>query len=98
MTELICFILSCFGVTNAVTSGKIFEWLRSLLQPIPWLGYMVKCPMCLGFWVGIGWAIVGIGPVIYSDYLAYLLSSGFISSGTCWVFRVILHRLGEDSL
>jgi uncharacterized membrane protein len=98
MTNLICFILSCYGVTNIVTSGKIFKWLRDLLCPIPVLGYWIMCPMCLSVPVGIGWFLLGLSPQIDAPFLVSAAACGMISSGSCWILRVALHRLGEDEL
>lgn len=98
MIVLICFILSCYGVTNIVTSGKIFEWFRDLVKPIPILGYYVKCPMCVSVPIGMLWFLVGLRPEMESPFWVSMLSCGMISSGCCWIIRVILGHLGEDAL
>jgi hypothetical protein len=54
--------------------------------------------MCLGFWVGIGWFLLGLKPVVGFDAFTTALISGSIASGSCWIIRVILARLGEDQL
>ena len=98
MITLLCFILSCYGVTNIVTSGKIFQWLRDLLQPVPGLGYWIGCPMCMGVPVGIGWFLLGLRPDIGASFWVSAAACGMISSGSCWIVRVVLSHLGEDAL
>jgi len=98
MIVLFCFLLSSFGVTNILTGGKIFQWLRDLLEPIPVVGYLFKCPMCLGFWVGSGWFMVGLQPAMNAPYWVEVVAAGMIASGTSWIARVILHHFGEDLL
>ena len=60
MTMFLCFILACYGVTNIVTSGKIFQWLRDLVSPISGLSYYINCPMCVGVLVGMCWFLAGV--------------------------------------
>jgi len=98
MMTLICFILACYGVTNIVTGGKIFQWLRDLLKPVPVLGYWIKCPMCISVPVGVGWYLLGLRPELDASYWVSAAACGMISSGSCWIFRVVLFRLGEDEL
>jgi hypothetical protein len=91
-------MLASFGVTNIVTGGIIFKWLRDMLKPIPLIGTLIKCPMCLGFWVGIGWCLLGLSPMNGLGFFVDLMMAGFIASGSCWIIRVILFNLGEDDL
>lgn len=96
---LIVFLLACYGVTNIVTSGRIFEPVRAAAERhVPLLGYWLKCPMCFGLPVGVGWALAGIWPPAPGGIAVNLACAGVVSSGFCWVMRVVLHRLGEDDL
>jgi hypothetical protein len=103
--NFIVFLMICFGITNSVTGGKLFEPLRRF--------QVFRCPMCFGFWVGILVSAVGsynIPHVQVPDiefikshddfYITAinLVACGFISSGWCWILRVILHKLGEDHI
>lgn len=105
--SLLIFLLASYGTTNIVTSGKIFEWLRKAFASLPgaWgrhLGYWIRCPMCFGFAVGIFFYFMGLGSwyprVEIWQYPAKFIAVGSISSGFCWVVRVVLSRLGEDNL
>jgi len=55
MINLIIFILSCYGMTMIIVYSKIFESLRNKINSYnnDLLTYMLKCCMCMGFWVGI---------------------------------------------
>jgi len=46
--NLTLFILFCYGFTQIVIYGHIFEGIRKKLN---W--YVLFCPMCSGFWVGM---------------------------------------------
>lgn len=55
--NLVLFILVSVSVTNIITSEFIFEpireaWMRWFDR---WekLKYLITCPICLGFWVGL---------------------------------------------
>lgn len=44
--NFLLFILICYGMTQIITLGKIFE-------PIRPKHHFFHCPMCIGFWVGL---------------------------------------------
>lgn len=98
LLPLLIFWLVCFGVTNIITGGKIFAWLRALLKPVPVLGYWIKCPMCVGLPVGVFWYWLGMNPGIHLKFPWDWVAAGSISSALCWMTRVRLHALGEDEL
>ena len=74
------FILTCFGLTNILVYGSIFDTIR---PKEGLLGQLFKCPMCVGFHVG--WLIslimnlsniADINPNIVDTFLLACLSSG----------------------
>lgn len=96
---VITFLLVCYGFTTIVTSSKLFRPLREwLARRSPALGNWIRCPMCLGLWVGAGWAVLGLWPRTGLPVGLEHLAAGCASSGFCWVVHVVLHRLGEDEL
>jgi len=96
---LVVFLLACYGVTTIVTLGKIFAPVRAAVLRInATAGHWIKCPMCLGLWVGVGWALLGLFPPTADHRWVDIAAAGPISSGFCWAMRVVLHRLGEDEL
>ncbi len=70
------------------------------------LGTLLACPMCTGFWVGVVWAMLGLSPVhlevaaVPQKYLLFpsLLGAGAAASGVSWTWHVVLHKLGADDL
>jgi hypothetical protein len=103
VVALLIFLLTCYGTTNILVSGKIFAGPRKFLQNLPGklgkvLGYLSHCVMCSGFYVGILWILVGLHIPQVSNNTVELLTAGPISSGFCWAMRVLMAKLGEDSL
>jgi hypothetical protein len=45
-------ILGCVGLVYIITRSYITQSIRTNIKPI-WLQYMLNCPQCIGFWVGI---------------------------------------------
>lgn len=89
--------LVVFSTTLLVTQSLIFRPLRRRLELASyWLGKLVHCPMCFGFWAGAFWHLVG-APMPAEGPL-WLLRSAIASSGVCWVFHVVLVHLGADDL
>lgn len=46
--NLLLFLLICWGMTQIITTGKIFEPIRNYLNL-----EVLRCSMCMGMWVGI---------------------------------------------
>ncbi len=85
--QLITFILACYGMTMILVYSKFFESLRLKISSynIELLNYMIKCTMCVGFWVGIfNWFMLNLS---FNFFIA-----GCISSGTSY----LLSRVVDD--
>lgn len=85
--NLLIFILACYGMTMILVYSKIFESIREIIRSYnkELLSYMIKCPMCMGFWVGIfNWFLI--------DLSFNLFTAGCISAGTTY----LLSRLADD--
>jgi len=92
--SLIYFILICYGLTQIICYGKIFDEIRPSKESFWGLGLLFHCSMCMGFHVG------------YTVYLFSLFSELFtfrfslidmffmscVSSGTSY----ILDKLFDD--
>ncbi len=89
MINLIYFILCSYGLTQIVMWGKIFDKIRPNTRF--WI-----CPMCVGFWVGIGLALVNkyteLFSFDYSTVTIFLL--GCLSSGTTYFLSMLLDDFG----
>lgn len=106
MINLFVFIVATYGMTNIIVAGKIFAGIRGWLdsgqnQISKQLSNLINCYMCMGFWAGIFWYVLGIFPSINLNCpskIVYWLLAGCIGSAGCWATRVILSKLGEDNL
>jgi hypothetical protein len=76
--EILIFILACYGMTMILVYGKIFDAIRPTY-------HFFKCPMCMGFWVGIvNWFLIDVQ---FNWFVA-----GCVSSGTSY----LLSRIADD--
>lgn len=88
MLELTYFTLSAFGITQILVYGKIFDKIRPTQG---WMGQLLSCTMCTGFWVGIFlWSINPYTQLFSFDnnpVTALLLGS--VSSATSYVLSAV---------
>ena len=73
------FILACYGMTMIAVYGKIFDAIRPSY-------HFFKCPMCMGFWVGL------INAVCFFDLPFGIIPAACISSGMSY----FISRLVDD--
>jgi len=52
MLHLLYFILVCYGITQIICYGKIFDRIRPLPDSYSGFGILFHCSMCMGFYVG----------------------------------------------
>jgi hypothetical protein len=97
---LIAWMLVAYGITILVTGSKLFEPVRRRFEPYPYIHKLISCPMCFGFWVGLGLGLRGIGPGQLLPLSAFeqILSDAFAASAWCWTAHVILAKLGAENL
>ncbi len=87
--ELIYFMLSCFGITQIITKGTIFNKLRKYDK-------FWGCPMCIGFWVGSLLYLLNSYTSLFSyeySILNFILLSS-LSSGTSYVLGILFDDFG----
>jgi len=76
--NLLTFILASYGMTMILVYGKIFD-------PIRPKHHFFKCPLCIGFWIGIfNWFMI--------DLPFNLFVAGCVSAGTSY----FISRLVDD--
>tara|TARA_Y100000593_G_C4156550_1_gene259803 strand:- start:236 stop:520 length:285 start_codon:yes stop_codon:yes gene_type:complete len=87
--DLIYFILCSYGLTQILLYGHIFDRIRPDKR-------FFKCPMCIGFWVGlILYYINGYTDLYSFEYnLINPLLLGCLSSGTSYILGVIIGDRG----
>lgn len=82
--DLLYYVLSCYGITQIICFGKIFNSVRPS-------HYFFQCPMCMGFWVGLlVWGLNCYTELFIFDYKPF---TGFLlaglSSGTSYILNML---------
>ena len=82
------FCLVCFGLTQILVFGSIFDSIR---PKTGFLGELLHCPMCTGFWVGVFlFGINGLTELFSFEYnLINSFLLGCLSSGTSYILNMI---------
>tara|TARA_R100000664_G_scaffold34049_1_gene53652 strand:+ start:5075 stop:5410 length:336 start_codon:yes stop_codon:yes gene_type:complete len=94
---LLYFVLASWGMTQILVYGSIFENQRRwVLEKSDWLGTLVGCPMCMGFWVGVFlFGINDLTELFNFEYnVANLFIMGCISSATSYALNVVVGENG----
>ncbi len=91
--SLIYFILISYGMTYILLYGSIFNPVRPKKGK---LGELFKCPLCMGFWVGVFlWSINFYTELFTYDYnIINALLLGCLSAGTSYFLSMILNDFG----
>lgn len=91
--NVIIFILCCYGLTQILCYGKIFNSIRPKDGK---LGELFSCSMCTGFWVGlILWLLNPLTQLfIFDDNLFTGFLLGCLSSGTSYLLDKIVSDEG----
>ena len=92
---ILAWLLVTYGITVAITTSKAGDPLRRLFSLTNLGRIFIHCPMCVGFWVGVGLSFVGLTviPGSLPAWLGHTLS-GFAALAWCWSVHVVLHHLG----
>jgi len=90
---LLYFILCSYGMTFIVVYGSIFNSVRPKTGKF---GELFKCPLCVGFWVGVFlWSINGHTELFNFDYnFINPLILGCLSAGTSYFISSIIEDDG----
>ncbi len=94
---LLLFILVCYGTTNIIVNGSIFNKFRELSNKIhPMLGKLFSCMRCTATWVGFAISSIFIlcsmetpCSIITPNIYIVIFMCGMISSGTVWLLHTI---------
>ena len=90
---LVYFILCDYGMTYILLYGSIFNPIRPKKGK---LGELFKCPLCLGFWVGVFlWSINYFTELFTYEYnFINALLLGSLSAGSSYFLSMILDDFG----
>lgn len=77
-------LISCVGLHWIIKYGSILNIPRDIIRKIPIVDRLIKCSLCLGFWVGLS--------VMLSTDVNYVLFP-FAAAGVCWFFDNVNNTL-----
>jgi hypothetical protein len=95
MNSLI-FILICYGATNNLIYGSVFEGFRNMLAKLGTGGYslykLFTCFMCLGTWMGFAVSSILIltgneTPINTNNIFLTVFLHGLFSTGGVWLIH-----------
>jgi hypothetical protein len=92
---LLLFILICYGMTQILVYGTIFERLRERIEDRFETQFM-RCPMCVGFWVGVlvNSMLYVCGKPFITNILIGSFLAGCLSSGTSYALCMLINDDG----
>lgn len=96
MLAFLVFLFSVYGFSNAITVLKFGRSIRELTSNIPYLGALLKCPACLGFWAGmaVSWQVMSPSAPFVDAAWKAVLADGLAASGFCYIIHVIMEKTG----
>ena len=93
------FILLCYGITNIIVFGGIFEsWRNFWVKYNPsFFGKLFTCPLCLSTWVGFIMSAIFLNVAVPTPFTLYGLTNklliifcdGCLTSGLVWIIHTI---------
>lgn len=91
---MLTFLLAAFGIVTIVTKSSLFDPVRVFAaRRVKPLAPLVTCTMCNGFWIGVGLALLDLGPHVARARWLDAFIAGCIASGVCWASHVALGAL-----
>ena len=90
---LVYFILCAYGMTYILLYGSIFNPIRPKKGK---LGELFKCPLCLGFWVGVFLCSINYFTELFTYEYNFInaLLLGSLSAGSSYFLSMILDDFG----
>jgi hypothetical protein len=88
--SLLVWVLVVWGVTSVINSGRILRSVREYwLPPSTFLGDFIRCPQCVGWWVGLSVSLfLHLGPgravsQLPGGVAVVVIADAFASSAVC---------------
>ena len=102
MSLVVIWALPIIGATLIVTCSVLFRRIRDVAERRSyWMGELLSCPMCLGFWFGALASVGGWSLTTYWDHLpklAAVFGDACAASWACWASHVLLCLAGQGRL
>ena len=94
--ELLWFILACYGLTQIIVYGKIFDKIRPAKNTEKMWTILFHCTMCMGFWVGVFLFLINRFTELFNfDYnFVNMLICGCVSSGISYILSMLFGDYG----
>jgi len=110
MIELFIWVMLCYGLTNIVVFGTIFEHFREFFNKLgsssnvfsfigSFIYKIITCPMCFGLYAGIFFSLMVFSPTneyLYVNGHYSWFFDGVFSSGTVWMVNSIIEFFEEN--
>ena len=107
MSYIIVFVLLCYGISNIIIYGSMFEWFRFMLSKLgsgPMSLYkLFNCMMCLPTWVGFIISILfwfygvhhltPMGIYQIDNTYVHIFLDGVFTSGCVWLIHTFQEYL-----
>lgn len=108
MINFIIWSILCYGLSNIVVYGKIFEPVRNKISFysrnsnfFKFIEEITSCMMCFGLYAGIFFSIFMFSPTHVYFNTPFLFSwffDGILSSGIVWIINSIIEFFEENRI
>ena len=89
--EVLIWVLAVFGASNGIAVAHLLEPVRKLVMNWPFVGGLIHCPMCLGFWFGAGASLLTFSPT------GSIIMDCFFGSVTSWMLFLLIQKKQFES-
>jgi hypothetical protein len=98
---LLAWTLAVYGTTAVVTESKLLAPIRAFLaRRSPFLGALLSCALCFGFWAGAGYSLLGLSLVASSAPAWWPLglrafADGAAGAAVSWILATVVGTVTE---
>ena len=91
-TELIVWMLACYGITFLLCSADLTAAPRRLLRRVAFFDKLLACYFCTGFWVALATAYWLLQTPVWA------VLHGFAGATSCYALDVLIRRVeGQET-
>ena len=99
LVDVLVWVLATFGMTTIIVNSTVMLPVRNVVSKVsPFLGKLINCILCMGFWVGVFWGVLSFNPFeqYHSSIFLDLLFAGCVGSATSWLIYLKFYNLMKD--